>query len=131
MKKCPVCGKELEFYQVWLRIDKDTALCSPKCSKKYKEQKKEKESKITEKVKEEKMDNKEQKNTIRRNNAMKWEYKVIELKKETLRESKSAEFQLNELGSEGWEVVGIAPTRSLAYGGDKLGKWVFVLKRKI
>ncbi len=61
----------------------------------------------------------------------KWEYQVIELKKDTWTKGKNAESQLNKLGSEGWEVVSIAPTRSFAYGGDKLGQWVFILKREL
>jgi hypothetical protein len=61
-----------------------------------------------------------------------YEYKLIELKKDHLfAKDKDAQTVLNDLGAQGWELVGMAPSRSLAYGGDKLGAWCFVLKREL
>lgn len=62
---------------------------------------------------------------------MRYEYKIVQLKEVTLLKKNSAVEQLNVLGCDGWEVIAVTPSRSIWYGGDKVGEWVYTLKRCI
>lgn len=64
---------------------------------------------------------------------MKWEYKVIELKNfRSLKDPNQLLQELNNYGSEGWELIGILQQEEIGKGWmPKLSDDVITFKRKI
>lgn len=59
----------------------------------------------------------------------KWEYQILHVDIQTMMKKNSADTVLNELGSEGWEVVGMAQG-SVVTGLGTINKFAVILKRE-